>query len=129
MLLLKEREKICSLFSCAVLLHTFEEDFQMKLANRIITFVIVVALLFTGMGTTVQSVLDDVKLGLDLQGGFEVLYEVETIDGSKVTEKVLADTSTALGRRVNDSCVRASLKFNDRNKYSICVNSVVLARY
>ena len=73
----------------------------MKLANRIITFVIVVALLFTGMGTTVQSVLDDVKLGLDLQGGFEVLYEVETIDGSKVTEKVLADTSTALGRRVN----------------------------
>ena len=101
MLLLKEREKICSLFSCAVLLHTFEEDFQMKLANRIITFVIVVALLFTGMGTTVQSVLDDVKLGLDLQGGFEVLYEVETIDGSKVTEKVLADTSAALGRRVD----------------------------
>jgi SecD/SecF fusion protein len=73
----------------------------MKLVNRIITFVIVVALLFTGMGTFVQSVLDDVKLGLDLQGGFEVLYEVETIDGSKVTEKVLADTSTALGRRVN----------------------------
>ena len=73
----------------------------MKLANRIITFVILVALLFTGMGTTVQSVLDDVKLGLDLQGGFEVLYEIETIDGSKVTDKILADTATALERRVN----------------------------
>ena len=73
----------------------------MKLANRIITFVLVVALLFTGMGTTVQNVLDDVKLGLDLQGGFEVLYEVSTIDGSEVTQKVLADTSSALDRRIN----------------------------
>ena len=88
-------------FSRVACLHTVEEDFQMKLVNRIIMFVVVVALLFTGMGTTVQSVLDDVKLGLDLQGGFEVLYEVETIDGSDVTEKVLADTATALERRVN----------------------------
>ena len=40
----------------------------MKLVNRIITFVLVVALLFTGMGTTVEKVLNDVKLGLDLQG-------------------------------------------------------------
>ena len=73
----------------------------MKLANRIITFILVVALLFTGMGTTVQKVLDDVKLGLDLQGGFEVLYEVTTIDGSKVTPDVLAETSSALDRRIN----------------------------
>ena len=73
----------------------------MKLANRLITFFLVVALLFTGMGTTVQKVLDDVKLGLDLQGGFEVLYEVTTIDGSKVTPDVLAETSSALDRRIN----------------------------
>ena len=73
----------------------------MKLANRIITFVLVVALLFTGMGTTVQRILDDVKLGLDLQGGFEVLYKVDTLDDSKVTESTLAETATALGRRVN----------------------------
>lgn len=74
----------------------------MKLANRIITFILVVALLFTGMGTTVQGVLDDVKLGLDLQGGFEVLYEVETLDGSDVTQQVLADTATALDNRINE---------------------------
>ncbi|MEK4230119.1 protein translocase subunit SecDF [Solibacillus sp. FSL H8-0538] len=75
----------------------------MKLANRIITFVLVVALLFTGMGTTVQKVLDDVKLGLDLQGGFEVLYEVESlVDGQDVTPAVLADTTTALDNRINE---------------------------
>lgn len=73
----------------------------MKLANRIITFTLIVLLLFTGMGTTVQGVLDKVKLGLDLQGGFEVLYKVETLDGSKVTPNVLTDTNEALNRRVN----------------------------
>lgn len=75
----------------------------MKLANRIITFVLVVALLFTGMGTTVEKVLNDVKLGLDLQGGFEVLYEVESlVDGQKITQDVLADTTTALDNRINE---------------------------
>lgn len=74
----------------------------MKLANRIITFILVVALLFTGMGTTVEKVLNDVKLGLDLQGGFEVLYEVESlVDGQKITQSVLADTTTALNNRIN----------------------------
>lgn len=73
----------------------------MKLANRIITFVIVVALLFTGMGTTVEKILDNINLGLDLQGGFEVLYEVETLDGTKVTQDILADTTTALDKRIN----------------------------
>lgn len=74
----------------------------MKLANRIITFVLVVALLFAGMSTTIQGILDDVKLGLDLQGGFEVLYEVESlVEGEEVTQKVLTDTTTALGNRIN----------------------------
>ena len=74
----------------------------MKLANRIITFVLVVALLFAGMGTTVQNILNDVKLGLDLQGGFEVLYEVDSlVEGQDVTSAVLADTTTALNDRIN----------------------------
>ena len=74
----------------------------MKLVNRIITFVLVVALLFTGMGTTVEKVLNDVKLGLDLQGGFEVLYEVESlVEGQDITQKVLTDTTTALNNRIN----------------------------
>ncbi len=74
----------------------------MKLANRIITFVLVVALLFAGMSTTIQGILDDVKLGLDLQGGFEVLYKVETlVEGEEVTPQVLTDTTKALDNRIN----------------------------
>ncbi len=97
----------------------------MKLANRIITFVLVVALLFTGMGTTVQKVLEDVKLGLDLQGGFEVLYEVSTIDGSKVTQKVLADTAAALDRRINAIGVsEPSIQVEGENRIRVALAGV-----
>ncbi|KGR74455.1 protein translocase subunit SecDF [Ureibacillus sinduriensis] len=74
----------------------------MKLKSRIFTFVLVAVVLFAAMGATVQGVLKDVKLGLDLQGGFEVLYEVESlVEGQKITQDVLSDTTTALGNRIN----------------------------
>ncbi|MDN4494565.1 protein translocase subunit SecDF [Ureibacillus aquaedulcis] len=74
----------------------------MKLKSRIITFVLVAVVLFAAMGATVQGVLKDVKLGLDLQGGFEVLYEVDSlVDGQKITQDVLTDTTSALTNRIN----------------------------
>lgn len=74
----------------------------MKLKSRIFTFVLVAVVLFAAMGATVQGVLKDVKLGLDLQGGFEVLYEVESlVDGQEITQDILTDTTTALGNRIN----------------------------
>ena len=54
------------------------------------------------IGTTTNPILKDVKLGLDLQGGFEVLYQVEELkDGQKITEDVVSDTAKALTRRVD----------------------------
>ncbi len=42
------------------------------------------------------------KLGLDLQGGFEVLYEVQPAKkGQKITKDVLASTAEALDKRIN----------------------------
>lgn len=73
----------------------------MKLKSRIFTFVLIVVVLFAAMGATVQGVLKDVKLGLDLQGGFEVLYEVQPLNGQKITQDVLTDTTTALSNRIN----------------------------
>ncbi|MFC7684557.1 protein translocase subunit SecDF [Ureibacillus sp. GCM10028918] len=74
----------------------------MKLKSRIFTFVLVAVVLFAAMGATVQGVLKDVKLGLDLQGGFEVLYKVESlVDGQKITQDILTDTTTALTNRTN----------------------------
>lgn len=74
----------------------------MKLKSRIVTFVLVVVVLFSAIGATVQGVLNNVKLGLDLQGGFEVLYEVEPLkEGQKITKDVVADTTSALTDRID----------------------------
>ncbi|MED3662654.1 protein translocase subunit SecDF [Ureibacillus sp. FSL K6-8385] len=74
----------------------------MKSTSRIIAFVLAVAVLFGAMAFTVEGVLKNVKLGLDLQGGFEVLYEVEPLkEGQKITQDVLANTTTALSKRID----------------------------
>ncbi len=37
------------------------------------------------MGTTAEKIVKNIKLGLDLQGGFEILYEVKpTKEGEKL---------------------------------------------
>lgn len=69
--------------------------------SRIVAFLILVITVFSLIGTTTTGILKDIKLGLDLQGGFEVLYQVKTEDKSEVTDGVLKSTVSALERRVN----------------------------
>jgi SecD/SecF fusion protein len=70
--------------------------------GRIVAFLLVLLLLGSTMGFTTNGILKDIKLGLDLQGGFEVLYEVETVKkGEKVTQDTLASTAEALDKRIN----------------------------
>ncbi len=70
--------------------------------GRIIAFFILVVLLAGTMGGTTKSIIDNIKLGLDLQGGFEVLYEVQPLkkDG-EVTKETVANTADALDKRIN----------------------------
>ena len=54
------------------------------------------------MGATTKNILNNMKLGLDLQGGFEVLYDVkEAKKGQKIDKEVLASTAEALDKRIN----------------------------
>ncbi|MFD6440595.1 protein translocase subunit SecDF [Peribacillus sp. NPDC060186] len=69
--------------------------------SRIVAFFLIVLLIFAAMGTTSKGILKDIKLGLDLQGGFEVLYEVKPLSGEKITPEVLRATVSSLERRVN----------------------------
>lgn len=41
------------------------------------------------------------KFGLDLQGGFEILYKVESIDGSKMNSSKLTATYKTLSKRID----------------------------
>ena len=45
--------------------------------------------------------LGDYKFGLDLQGGFEVLYEVKSIDGKKVTKDMVTNTYKTIAKRID----------------------------
>jgi SecD/SecF fusion protein len=86
--------------------------------SRIIAFFLLVVLLGGMMGTTGEKIVKDIKLGLDLQGGFEILYEVKPIkEGEKITKDVLLSTVSALNKRINVLGVsepRIDVEGNDR---------------
>lgn len=74
----------------------------MKLKSRIVAFLMIVVVIGALMGTTIKGVLSNINLGLDLQGGFEVLYQVEPLKkGQKVTEGDVKATAEAISKRVN----------------------------
>lgn len=74
----------------------------MKNRGKIVAFFIVI-LLFAGIiGSTTSGVSKNINLGLDLQGGFEVLYEVEPVDAEQsVSKRLLESTVQTLNDRVN----------------------------
>ncbi|MBM6619712.1 protein translocase subunit SecDF [Bacillus suaedaesalsae] len=69
--------------------------------GRIIIFFLLVLLLGGLIGTTTNQISGNIKLGLDLQGGFEVLYEVKPVNGDTINQEVLISTVKALEKRVN----------------------------
>lgn len=59
------------------------------------------ALVFGVMMSTVTDVVDNLTLGLDLRGGFEVLYEVRPIDDTQeMSRELLLQTQSVLQKRV-----------------------------
>ena len=52
--------------------------------SRLVVFVISVLTILTLIVTCTPSIRKNMKLGLDLQGGFEILYEVSPLEGKKL---------------------------------------------
>ncbi|HHY72887.1 MAG TPA: protein translocase subunit SecDF [Bacillus bacterium] len=70
--------------------------------GRILAFFLIVLLFGSTMGFTTDKTLKDIKLGLDLQGGFEILYEVTPIiENQKVDRELLLSTVSALRKRID----------------------------
>lgn len=70
--------------------------------KRIIAFITVVVVSFAIMGWTTPGLLKDVRLGLDLKGGFEILYEATPLEGgTQVTRESLIQTAKSLEERAN----------------------------
>lgn len=74
----------------------------MKMRGRIVAFFLIVLIFAGTIGTTVTGITKNINLGLDLQGGFEVLYEVEPVDTQKEVDRTtLESTVETLNDRVN----------------------------
>ena len=71
-----------------------------KKRNVIIT-TIVLLLITVGICFSFIPIFNNLNFGLDLQGGFEVLYKVESIDGSKMTKDKLTATYKTLSKRID----------------------------
>ena len=69
--------------------------------KKVIINSIILILLIVGLGFTCVPLFKDLKFGLDLQGGFEILYKVESIDGSKMTNEKLTATYKTLSKRID----------------------------
>ncbi|MEK3975611.1 MULTISPECIES: protein translocase subunit SecDF [unclassified Psychrobacillus] len=93
----------------------------MKTRGRIVAFLLLLVIFAGTISPTVSGVLNNIKLGLDLQGGFEVLYQVDELnEGQKITEEVVADTASALTSRIDVLGVsEPSIQIEDGNRIRV----------
>ncbi|MEQ4481818.1 protein translocase subunit SecD [Cohnella silvisoli] len=74
--------------------------------KRLVAFVLVVLVSFGIMAFLTPGLLNGTKLGLDLKGGIEILYEAHPLtEGEAVTKEALKQTALSLEKRANKSNV------------------------
>lgn len=74
--------------------------------KRLVTFLLIVVLALGVIGGTSPFLLKQINLGLDLKGGFEILYEAEpTVPGKEISHDSLVETAKSLEKRANASGV------------------------
>ncbi|WP_127529681.1 protein translocase subunit SecD [Paenibacillus kobensis] len=74
----------------------------MKGSSRLIAFLGIIVIMAGVFAWTTPGLVKDIRLGLDLKGGFEVLYEASPLEGGeKVTPSSLKETSKSLEKRID----------------------------
>lgn len=69
--------------------------------KRVILSVTILSLLLVLICFLFIPLFKDLKFGLDLQGGFEIFYKAESVDGSKMTNEKLTATYKTLSKRID----------------------------
>lgn len=90
-----------------------------KQGKFLITIVLTVVL--TGViSFFIKPLFEKISFGLDLQGGFEILYQVESLDGSEVTSDMLKATYKTISKRIDVLGVsEPSILIEGKNKIRI----------
>ena len=85
--------------------------------RRVIFNTCLLVVIASVIGFLFVPLFKDLKFGLDLQGGFEILYKAESIDGSKMTSDKLNATYKTLSKRIDSLGVsepEITVEGNDR---------------
>ena len=92
-----------------------------KKSSKLIIALMIVVVLLTTIALTLKDVLNDVNLGLDLQGGFEVLYQVEPLEeGDTIDDNAVRSTASTLDSRVNVLGVsEPNIQIEDNNRIRV----------
>ena len=69
--------------------------------NKVIIISCILVLFIVGICFSFVPLFKNLKFGLDLQGGFEILYKASSIDGSKMTNSKLTSTYKTLSKRID----------------------------
>ncbi len=69
--------------------------------KRVIITSLILIVLIVGIGFSFIPLFKNLKFGLDLQGGFEILYKASSIDGSKMTNEKITATYKTLSKRID----------------------------
>jgi protein-export SecD/SecF family membrane protein len=70
--------------------------------GKLLSFIILSAVIIAVTALTAIPISKGITLGLDLQGGFEVLYQLVPLkEGTKITSDIQKETAAALNERVN----------------------------
>ena len=72
-----------------------------KNKNKVIATSVLLLLIIGFICCAFVPLFKNLNFGLDLQGGFEVLYKVESIDGSKMNKEKLTATYKTLSKRID----------------------------
>lgn len=68
---------------------------------RTILGIIICTVILIGSACLCIPIVKNINYGLDLQGGFEVLYQIETLDGSELNEDMVYNTYKSILKRVD----------------------------
>ncbi len=73
----------------------------MKKKGLVIRNFSILLIIAIALGFTFKPLLNSLNFGLDLQGGFEVLYQVKSVDDKKVTKDMVTSTYKTIGKRID----------------------------
>ncbi|MBE6151786.1 MAG: protein translocase subunit SecD [Firmicutes bacterium] len=69
--------------------------------KKIVGKIIILIILFLGSIAILIPTLNNTNFGLDLSGGFEVLYQVSSLDGSPMTHDKISATYKTISKRID----------------------------